>query len=55
MTDRKDEDNDNPMRHPEEQPYGSDQGPQFGKLLVVLGIAVVLIGLITWVSVEVVT
>jgi hypothetical protein len=55
MTDRNNDDSDNPMHHPEEQPYGSDQGPQFGRLLVVLGIAVVLIGLITWVSVEVVT
>lgn len=55
MNDRHDSDNDNPMQHPDEQPYGSEEGPQFGKLLVVLGIAVVLIGVITWASVEVVT
>ncbi len=54
MNERHD-DSDNPMQHPDEQPYGSEQGPQFGKLLIVLGIAVVLIGLITWASVEAVT
>lgn len=54
MTDRHD-DSDNPMQHPDEQPYGSEKGPQFGKLLVVLCLAVVLIGVITWASVEVVT
>ena len=46
---------DNPMQHPDEQPYGSDEGPQFGKLLAVLAISVILIGVIVWVSVEVVT
>ncbi len=46
---------DNPMRHPDEQPHGSDPGPQFGKLLVVLAISVLLLGVIVWVSVEVVT
>lgn len=54
MNDRHD-DSDNPMQHPDEQPHGSDQGPQFGRLLVVLGLAVLLIGLITWASVAVVT
>ena len=49
MTDSPD---DNPMQHPDEQPYGSDEGPKFGKLLLVLGISVVLIGVIVWVSVE---
>lgn len=45
----------NPMQHPDEQPHGSDRGPQFGRLLLVLAVAVLLIGLIVWVSVEVVT
>ena len=40
----------NPMQHPEEQPSGSDQGPHFGKLLIVLVFAVMLIGLITFAS-----
>ena len=52
MTDPHD---DNPMQHPEEQPYGSDEGPKFGKLLVALAVSVVLIGVIVWISVEVVT
>ncbi len=52
MTDPHD---DNPMQHPDEQPYGTDGGPKFGKLLVALAISVVLIGVIVWVSVEVVT
>lgn len=50
---------DNPMQHPEEQPHGpaegADRGPQFGKLLVVLGISVILIGVIVWASIEFVT
>ncbi len=46
---------DNPMQHPEEPPYGTDKGPQFGKLLIVLALAVMLMGVIVWVSVEVVT
>ncbi len=49
------EHDDNPMQHPDEQPYGHDKGPQFGKLLVVLVISVALLGVIVWVSVEVVT
>ncbi len=52
MTDPHD---DNPMQHPDEQPHGSDAGPQFGKLLVVLALSVLLIGVIVWVSVEIVT
>ncbi len=55
MNDRHHGSDDNPMQHPDEQPHGSDQGPQFGKLLVVLVIAVALIGVITWASVEAVT
>jgi hypothetical protein len=35
--------NDNPMQHPEEQPVGSDDVPKFGRLLIVLGCAVLLI------------
>ncbi len=49
MTDPHD---DNPMQHPDEPPYGTDDGPKFGKLLVALAISVVLIGVIVWVSVE---
>ncbi len=48
-------DQDNPMQHPEEQPAGTEGGPQFGKLLIVLALAVILMGLVTWVSVEYVT
>lgn len=52
MTDSPD---DNPMQHPDEQPYGSDDGPKFGKLLLALAASIALIGVIVWVSVEVVT
>ena len=46
----------NPMQHPEEQPHiASDDNPQFGKLLIVLAAAVMLLGLITWASVAYVT
>ncbi len=47
---RPDDASDNPMQHPEEQPAGTDEGPQFGKLLIVLAIAVMLIGVITFLS-----
>jgi hypothetical protein len=46
---------DNPMQHPEEQPVGSDGSPQFGKLLIVLVAAVLLLAFITWASVAYVT
>ena len=46
---------DNPMNHPEEQPVISDQTPKFGKLLIVLVVAVLLLALITWASVAYVT
>ena len=46
---------DNPMKHPEEQPVFSDQPPKFGKLLLVLAAAVLLLALITWASVAYVT
>ena len=46
----------NPMQHPEEQPpMASNENPQFGKLLIVLAVAVMLLGLITWASVAYVT
>ncbi len=44
------ESSDNPMQHPEEQPSGGSDGPHFGKLLIVLIIAVVIIGIVTIVS-----
>ncbi len=46
---------DNPMQHPDEQPSGADHGPHFGRLLTVLVAAVMLLGLITWASVAYVT
>ena len=39
-----------PMQHPEEQPSGSNDSPRFGRLLVVLVIAVLLIGVLTLAS-----
>jgi hypothetical protein len=41
------EDKKNPMNHPEEQPTGTDGTPKFGRLLIALVLAVMLIGLIT--------
>ncbi len=46
---------DNPMQHPDEQPVVSGETPQFGKLLLVLAAAVLLLALITWASVAYVT
>ncbi len=46
---------DNPMQHPDEQPIVSDETPQFGKLLLVLAAAVLLLEFITWASVAYVT
>jgi len=40
----------NPMNHPEEQASGSDGSPKFGRLLIVLVLAVILIGFITFAS-----
>ena len=40
----------NPMNHPEEQPSGSEGSPKFGRLLIVLVLAVILIGFITFAS-----
>ena len=39
-----------PVRHPEERPAGTDDSPKFGRLLIVLVFAVMLIGVITWAS-----
>jgi hypothetical protein len=36
-----------PMQHPEEQPSGSDDSPCFGRLLIVLVLAVLFIGALT--------
>jgi hypothetical protein len=40
----------NPMNHPEEQASGSEGSPKFGRLLIVLVLAVILIGFITFAS-----
>ncbi|HYD95247.1 MAG TPA: hypothetical protein VEC01_07970 [Noviherbaspirillum sp.] len=45
-----DRDQDNPMQHPEEQPTGTDDAPRFGRLLLVLGAAVLLVVALTFVS-----
>ena len=45
-----DKHSENPMDHPAEQPAGSDDGPHFGKLLILLIFAVMLIGVITFAS-----
>ena len=39
---------DNPMQHPEEQPAGTSDAPKFGRLLIVLALAVLLIGVLTF-------
>ncbi|GAC1329733.1 MAG: hypothetical protein NVS3B11_28710 [Collimonas sp.] len=41
---------DNPMNHPDEQATGSEGSPKFGRLLIVLVLAVILIGFITFAS-----
>ncbi len=38
----------NPMQHPEEQPVKGEGSPKFGRLLVVLVLAVLLIVLLTF-------
>lgn len=38
------------MHHPDEQPTGSDDSPKFGRLLIVLVLAVLLIVAITFIS-----
>lgn len=42
--------NDNPMAHPEEQGGGDDGSPKFGRLLLVLVAAVMLVGAVTFAS-----
>ncbi|HEX7635261.1 MAG TPA: hypothetical protein VF427_08290 [Noviherbaspirillum sp.] len=44
------EQNNNPMRHPAEQPAGSDGSPKFGRLLLVLLGAVLVIVALTLIS-----
>ena len=44
------EQNDNPMHHPAEQPTGSDDSPKFGLLLLALLGAVLVIVAITFIS-----
>ena len=44
------EPNDNPMRHPAEQPAGSGDNPRFGRLLIVLAMAVLVIVAVTFAS-----
>lgn len=41
---------DNPMQHPSEQPSGTEGSPKFGRLLIALALAVLLIIAITLVS-----
>lgn len=40
----------NPMHHPDEQPTGTDGSPKFGRLLLALAGAVMLIVAVTFVS-----
>lgn len=40
----------NPMKHPDEQPGGLPDSPRFGRLLIVLALAVLFVGLLTVVS-----
>jgi len=40
----------NPMHHPEEQPAGTDDAPKFGRLLIVLAVAVLFLAVLTIVS-----
>jgi hypothetical protein len=44
------DDADNPMHHPPEQPSGSDDAPKFGRLLLILGAAVLVIVAVTFAS-----
>ncbi len=41
---------DNPMKHPPEQPAGTDESPKFGRLLLILGAAVLVIVAVTFAS-----
>jgi hypothetical protein len=44
------EESDSPMDHPPEQPAGTDDAPKFGRLLLVLGAAVLVIVAVTFAS-----
>jgi hypothetical protein len=44
------EPDDNPMHHPEEQPTGTEGSPKFGRLLLVLALAVAFVALLTYVA-----
>lgn len=44
------EKNNNTMHHPEEQPSGADDNPKFGRLLIVLALAVLAVVAITFIS-----
>lgn len=48
MSDLNDKSETNPMQHPEEQPVGTDGSPKFGRLLIILILAVLLIVGITF-------
>lgn len=43
-----DESDDNPMRHPDEQPSGTEGAPKFGRLLLVLAVGVLIVVLLTF-------
>lgn len=43
-----DDTENNPMQHPAEQPSGADGTPKFGRLLVVLAFAVLLVVALTF-------
>lgn len=38
----------NPMQHPEEQPSGADGSPRFGRLLLLLAFAVLMVVAVTF-------
>ena len=48
MTELPEEKKKNPMNRPEQRPTGVEGSPKFGRLLIVLVLAVVLLGLLTW-------
>jgi len=44
------DDRDSPMNRPADKPSGSDGAPNFGRLLLILGAAVLVIVVVTFVS-----
>jgi hypothetical protein len=50
MSDSTKDESDGPAGHPDEQPGGTDESPRFGRLLVVLALAVILVGILTLAS-----